>query len=95
MSNGHRLTMTASSSRTTFLKKVCQLVSTMASPKHPQSLMGLAMASHSVSGVMTSIISSASIAISRLRMAKSRQMPTVNSKADSRTETPRVIRPEK
>ena len=38
-------------SRIRFLKKVCQLVRCTASPKHPQSLIGLNRARYSVSRV--------------------------------------------
>ena len=40
---GHRATMSAAASRTMFFVSVSPLVSLMASPKHPQSLTGLAM----------------------------------------------------
>ena len=92
MSSGQRVTMTAIASSTTFFQNVCQLVSTTASPKHPQSLTGLATASHSVSGVITSMTNSTSLDTSRLRMANIRQMPSTNSMADSSTLAPSVMR---
>ena len=85
ISFGFHATMTAMSSSTTFFQKVCQLVSTMASPKHPQSLMGLAMASHSVSRVMTTMMPTSSLETSRLWMAKSRQIPMRNSTIERMT----------
>ena len=39
--------------KTMFFQNVCQLVSTSASPKQPQSETGLVRAIHSVSGVIT------------------------------------------
>ena len=82
----------AQASNTTFFQNVCQLVSTMASPKHPQSLMGLAKASHNVTAVMMSINSKATFDIRRRRMANSRQMPTPNSTADSNTDAHSVMK---
>ena len=72
----------AHTSSTTFFQNVCQLVSTSASPKHPQSLMGFSMANHSVSGVITAIISNISLDVSRRRIANSRKTPKQNSTAD-------------
>ena len=65
MSLGHQATTTAQPNSRMFFQNVCQLVSTTASPKHPQSLMGLASASHSVRGVITAIISNISLDVSR------------------------------
>ena len=65
MSLGHLTTTSAHASSTTFFQNVCQLVSTTASPKQPQSLMGLASASQSVSGVITAMISNISLDVSR------------------------------
>ena len=48
------------SSSNTFLPKVAQLLRCTASPKQPQSGTALLMASHSVSGVITSMSTSAS-----------------------------------
>ena len=84
--------MTAAPNSTTFFQKVCQLVSTSASPKQPQSLMGFSMASHSVSSVITTIMASVSLVTTRRRMAKSRQMPSTNSMADCRMEAESVTK---
>ena len=92
ISNGCHHTVKAHASSTTFLANVCQLVSTTASPKHPQSLIGLATAIHRVRGVIRSIISSTSSDTRRRRMAKSRQMPIPNSMADNRMEAPNDIK---
>ena len=62
---GQCATMRAQTSSTTFFQNVCQLVSTNASPKHPQSLMGLAKANQSVSGVITSMIITIRFDVSR------------------------------
>ena len=72
--------LTANTSNATFLKKVSQLVSNMASPKHPQSEIGSAMASHNVNGVITSMNKSTSIEDAHLRMPKRKYPPIVNSK---------------
>ena len=66
------------------------MVSTMASPKHPQSLIGSVSASHSVSSVMTLISTTRNLETRRLWMAKSRQMPIRNSMAEMVTEAPSV-----
>ena len=71
--------MTAAQSSTTFFHSVCQLVSTSASPKQPQSVMGLVSASQRVSGVIMIITASTTFDTSRRLMAKSRQMPRMNS----------------
>ena len=76
---GHFHTMTAAQSSATFFHSVCQLVSTSASPKHPQSVMGSVSASQRVSGVMMSMTTSTTFDTSRRLMAKSRQMPRMNS----------------
>ena len=88
-----RLTTTmAAKSSTTFFQNVCQLVSTMASPKQPQSLMGSVSANQSVSGVITIRMARMALDVNRLRMANSRKMPRQNSVADSATESPSVTR---
>ena len=92
MSSGRHATRTAHASSTTFFQNVCQLVNTSASPKHPQSLTGSATASHSVSGVITSITSNTSRDTSRRRMANIRQMPNTNSTADNSTDAPSVTK---
>ena len=80
---GFHATTRAAPSSTTFFQNVCQLVSTSASPKQPQSLTGLATASQSVSGVITASSTTAILDASRRRMAKSRKMPMENSSVDS------------
>ena len=92
ISSGCHAMSSAQVSRTAFLQKVCQLVSTSASPKHPQSLMGLAMASHSVSGVSIRSQPSMMRVTTRLRMANNRHTPSQNSAADSKTEAVRVMK---
>ena len=67
-------------------------MSTSASPKQPQSLMGLAMASHSVSSVITTMRTITISDTRRRRMAKSRQMPRKNSADDCTTETASVTK---
>ena len=84
--------MAARSNSTIFFQNVCQLVSTKASPKHPQSLTGSSMASQSVMSVITTITQRVTLDTNRLRMAKSRQMPMTNSAADSRTEAESVTK---
>ena len=63
----------------------------MASPKHPQSLTGLAIHSHSDTTVMKAISSRVSRDTVRRWMAISRKTPRQNSKADSRMESVRAI----
>ena len=82
----------AMASSATFFQNVCQLVSFTASLKQPQSLMGLAMASHSVSGVNTAMTSSSRREVARRCMAKSRQMPMPNSAADMATEAASMMK---
>ena len=90
MSMGHRHVTTAHASRIIFLPKLCQPVSTIASPKHPQSLTGSAMASQSVSGVNSAITASVSLDVNLRLMAKSMLMPSRNSTADDATDRARV-----
>ena len=90
MSAGRRASTTAKASKTTFFQNVSQLDSLMASPKQPQSLMGSAMASHSVSGVNTAMMSSSRRDVARRWMANSRQMPMPNSTADIATDAASV-----
>ena len=56
-----------------------QLVNTTASPKQPQSDIGLSIANHKVSGVITPIISSMNKGVVRLRMPNNRYTPKQNS----------------
>ena len=86
MSSGYLQTIKAAASSTTFFQKVCQLVSTSASPKHPQSVTGSSIASQSVSSVI-SVISTTRIFETSLRlMANNRQMPNRNSVAERMTD---------
>ena len=50
----------AKANRTIFLQNVSQLEITIASPKHPQSLTGFAIARYNVSGVIKHIVSNMS-----------------------------------
>ena len=68
----HRNTEMAATSKTMFLKKVSQFVRTTTSPKHPQSDIGLAMASHNVSGVMKDITSNTNKGATRRRIPKNK-----------------------
>ena len=92
ISRGQRARMAAITSIATFFHSVCQLLSTSASPKHPQSWMGSANASQSVNSVIRAIISSTTFDTSLRLMAKSRQMPRMNSVADNNTEAESVSR---
>jgi len=82
MPNGHFISTAAHANSTMFLTRVCVLVSFTASPKHPQSLTGLAMATHRVTMVMPAINSSDSSDTRRRRMANRMKMPSENSNAD-------------
>ena len=75
----HLNTDTAASNKKQFFQKVCQLVNTTASPKQPQSDIGLSIANHKVSGVITPIISSMNKGVVRLRMPNNRYTPKQNS----------------
>ena len=57
----------------------------MASPKHPQSLMGSQPQSHTVMAVMMAMKATITRPTFLLRMAKSRKTPRQNSTAESRT----------
>ena len=57
-----------------------------ASPKHPQSLTGLVIAKTRVSGVKMTMKSKAPHAAHFVLIFRKRQMPTVNSKRDSKKE---------
>ena len=82
---GHFSSMSAMASRMMFLMKVCPLLSTTASPKHPQSFTGLAITIHRVSRVMMLISASTILETRCLLMANNRKMPNENSSAASRT----------
>ena len=73
-------------SSTTFFQNVSQLVSTHASPKHPQSVTGFLMASINVSGVNTAINSKAPQAAHLVLMLRKRHIPIKNSANDSTKE---------
>ena len=75
-----------SASSTTFFQNVSQLVSTTASPKHPQSVTGLLMARTSVSGVNTAMNSSAPHAAHFVFTLRKRHKPIMNSASDSTNE---------
>ena len=86
MRSGCHATMAAQASSTRFLAKVCPLVSFSASPKQPQSSMGLATKSQSVTSVITTMKTSVSRDAKRRWIAKSRKIPRQNSKAESPTD---------
>ena len=90
MSSGHLHTTAASMSSATFFQSVCQFVSSSASPKHPQSWMGSASASQSVSSVIAAMTASTIFDTSLRLMAKSRQMPRMNSVAERSTDAESV-----
>lgn len=88
--NGRQAMTAVQASSTMFLSSVWPLVRCMASPKHPQSLTGLAIHSQSVTNVITTMNTSDILEADRLWMAKSRKMPRQNSIAESSTEVPKV-----
>ena len=65
-----------------FLKKVCQLVRCTASPKQPQSEIGLKSARYNVSGVKNPTSTSATQAISLNLRRNSKATPVMNSTTD-------------
>ena len=77
---------TVGTSSTTFFQKVCQLVSFTASPKQPQSVTLLVMASTSVVTVKKSIIAASSHAERRRNEPVMSSTPTTNSAHISATE---------
>ena len=83
--------------KTRFLKNVCQLVITKASPKQPQSVTGLYKAMYKVSGVITSIKSMASMDVRRNLILKSKFRPITSSSTGSATPSgsARKLKPEK
>ena len=95
MSNGMSIGLLqmrmAMARRMMFLMNVSMLLSTMASPKQPQSFTGSAMTIQSVISVITAITSRVSLLTSLLRMAKSRKMPMANSHMASRTDITSVL----
>ncbi len=86
ISRGHFAITTAHANKMMFFISVCVLVSTMASPKHPQSFTGLATAIHKVSTVMTTITAVTMRLTIRRCMANKRYMPKANSKAANITD---------
>ena len=89
---GQMATTTAAASSTTFFQNVCQLVSTMASPKQPQSLMGSVNASQSVNGVIIAMMITERRELNLRLMAKSRKMPMQNSVAETPIESASVAK---
>lgn len=83
--SGHRATIITAMSSTMFFPKVCQFVRWMASPKQPQSVMGLNIASHAVMSVITAMKTSMSFDTWRRLMASSMNMPRENSSPASST----------
>lgn len=69
----------AAISNARFLKKVSQFERTSASPKHPQSDIGLSMASQSVSGVKKDITMSITVGMILRWIPKNRYNPSANS----------------
>ena len=82
--SGSQITAIAKARSTTFFAKVCQLVSKIASPKHPQSATSLVTASHSVMGVITIINASAPTEAHFLSTPSTKNAPIVNSTTMSR-----------
>ena len=78
----HLKTDMAATNNTIFLPKVCQLVNTQASPKHPQSDTGSAKARYKVNGVITPINNKANVDARLLRMPRNKKIPALNSTAD-------------
>lgn len=72
-------TDTAAINKSTFFPKVSQLVKVTASPKHPQSDIGLERANHKVSGVITPMISTTNKVVILLRIPNKRYTPKQNS----------------
>jgi hypothetical protein len=75
----HLKTDTAAINKSTFFPKVSQLVKVTASPKHPQSDIGLERANHKVSGVITPMISTTNKVVILLRIPNKRYTPKQNS----------------
>ena len=73
----------AASNKSTFLINVSQLVSTQASPKHPQSDTGLKIARYNVNGVIKLININANVEATVLRTPKNKKIPIENSMADN------------
>ena len=81
-----RQRQTARINRATFLKKVCQLVSLIASPKHPQSETGFHNASTNVSSVKKDRTATVNPTTIRSLIRNSRHSPNDSSNADRITE---------
>ena len=86
IAHGHLHTTMEAASSTMFLRSVSPLVSFNASPKHPQSFTGSAIAIHTVMAVITVMKASISLDTSLRRMAKSRRIPSDSSTAACSTE---------
>ena len=74
--------MMAQTNNMIFFSSVCPLVSLIASPKQPQSFIGLAHTNHMVNNVMMTINAKQTREISLRRMAKRRNTPMQNSRLD-------------
>ena len=83
--------MMAQTNNMIFFSSVCPLVSLIASPKQPQSFIGLAHTNHMVNNVMMTINAKQTREISLRRMAKRRNTPMQNSRLDITTEASKVI----
>ena len=81
----------AIANRMRFLTRVSSLLNLMASPKHPQSFTGLAMAIQMVMSVMMTMINSNILDISLLLIPNRMNMPMENSIVERATEAVRVI----
>ena len=79
--------MIAATSKTIFLINVCVLVRCMASPKQPQSCIGLLTVNHNVTAVITAMKSKEILLANRRRMAKRSITPSVNSMAERAIDT--------
>lgn len=90
---GHMANTMEQANSTMFFNSVSMLVSFTASPKQPQSLMGLAMANQSVIPIINIIKINATFETMRLRMASKMKMPNENSKADKATDAVSVSQP--
>ena len=91
ISSGFLQSRMANIRRMMFLMNVSILVSTTASPKHPQSFTGSAMTIQSVISVITIITARVILLVSLRRMAKRRKIPMANSAVASNTDITRVL----
>lgn len=84
MQRGYFHTVTAAAISIMFLMNVSQFVSFIASPKHPQSLTGLAMAIHKVITVIMLMNTNIILETICLLIAKSMNTPKQNSSEERR-----------